>query len=376
MSDETSSNGPEAGSADWEALARYLAGESSPAEAAAVREWIGADPARAELVGTLDRMTGRLAYRAPADLDVEAALRRVHARMDAPATPVVHSLAERAAARAAADRAPRRFPWRTALRAAAVVTIVAGGTMYWRGRQTDDVRPALDVASRTYMTPVGGRDSVRLPDGSLALLGPDSRLGVPDDFGRGPGGAREVTLRGEAYFKVEHDERRPFTVRAGAAAIRDIGTAFVVRTGEGGAVRVSVSEGVVALAAGATAAADSGVVLRQGDRGVLEAGARTAVAQPGAATPDDMAWTTGRLVFREAPLAQVRDDLRRWHGIELVVADSALAGRSLTASFAGEPAERVLDVIALALGARVERRGDTAVVARRGTGSRVGAGVR
>ncbi|HKG94105.1 MAG TPA: FecR domain-containing protein [Gemmatimonadaceae bacterium] len=376
MSDETSSTGPgtEGRSTDWEALARYLAGESTPDEAAAVREWLGAVPARAELVGTLERSVGRLAYRAPAELDVEAALRRVHARMD---EPVVHALP--AANRGTAPAAPRGRPVRTLLRAAGVVALLAGGAgMIWRAtHQEIGVTSPRIIATQTYMTPVGGRDSVHLPDGTLALLGPDSRLTVGADFGQGSA-AREVTLRGEAYFEVKHDEAHPFTVRAGDAAIRDIGTAFVVRTDDRGAVQVSVTDGVVALAPVAAGAAEQGVTLRKGDRGTLEAGARSAVAQPGAGSADDLAWASGRLVFREASLAQVRSDLRRWHGVELVVADSAIAGRHLTASFSGEPVGRVLDVIGLALGARIERRGDTAVVraAPRTGNARAGAGVR
>jgi transmembrane sensor len=56
----------------------------------------------------------------------------------------------------------------------------------------------------------------------------------------------------------------------------------------------------------------------------------------------------------------VAADLRRWYGVELRVTDTALLRRHVSATFVGDSADRVLDVIALALGARVERRGDTA----------------
>ena len=70
----------------------------------------------------------------------------------------------------------------------------------------------------------------------------------------------------------------------------------------------------------------------------------------------------GRLVYHDAPIAEVRADLRRWYGLELRLTDSALDARHLTATFEGESADAVLRVIGLALGADVERRGDTAVV--------------
>ncbi|HWJ22481.1 MAG TPA: DUF4974 domain-containing protein, partial [Gemmatimonadaceae bacterium] len=70
----------------------------------------------------------------------------------------------------------------------------------------------------------------------------------------------------------------------------------------------------------------------------------------------------GRLAYDAAPLDVVRADLRRWYGVDLRVADSTLARRRLTASFDGEPVARVLDVVALALGATVERSGNVAVL--------------
>ena len=54
--------------------------------------------------------------------------------------------------------------------------------------------------------------------------------------------------------------------------------------------------------------------------------------------------------------------MRRWYGIDLQLADSSLSNRHLTATFSGEPPDRVLEVLSLALGADIERHGDTAIV--------------
>jgi transmembrane sensor len=82
-----------------------------------------------------------------------------------------------------------------------------------------------------------------------------------------------------------------------------------------------------------------------------------------------MAWTRGQLAYRDAPLAEVQADLRRWYGIELQVADAVLAQRTLTASFRGDSAAQVIQVIALALGADVVQRGDTILLQPQGPGS-------
>jgi transmembrane sensor len=168
---------------------------------------------------------------------------------------------------------------------------------------------------------------------------------------------REVQLQGEAYFDVHHDAARPFVVRAGGAAIRDLGTTFTVRAPAGQPVRVAVTSGSVSLAA--SSARDS-VVLRPGDAGTLAQDGR-ALVDRGGAIEADTAWTHGRLVFREAPIATVRTELQRWYGIDLVV-DSSYASRHLSMMFEDEPVDHVLQVIALSLGAEVERQGNTAII--------------
>ena len=70
-------------SADWEAIARYFAGECTPDEAAAVRRWLEAHPAEASALSSLNDATALLASATPADLDVEAALKQVSERRDA-----------------------------------------------------------------------------------------------------------------------------------------------------------------------------------------------------------------------------------------------------------------------------------------------------
>jgi transmembrane sensor len=344
---------PRDNSADWEVTARYFAGERTPDEAAAVRQWLEAHPAEAAALSSLNDATALLASATPADLDVEAALKRVSARRDA--ADIIPIDSQRSARRAPArvPVATRRWP-SVALRAAAAAVVLVGGGLWWHSRQTGGYTPAS--AAQTFATNVGQRDSVRLADGTRVLLAPESRLTVAMGYGNT---VREVELTGEAYFDVRHDAARPFVVHAGSADIRDLGTTFTVRVGGDSGVRVAVTSGSVSLAP-ATASPNAAVVLRPGDAGTLGLDGRTLVERGGTAARDT-AWTHGRLVFREAPVSSVRSELRRWYGIDLVI-DSAFAGRHLSMTFDGDSADRVLEVIALSLGAEVQRQGNTAVI--------------
>jgi transmembrane sensor len=349
MRDQRSIPEVPSGQPDWEALARYLTGESTAGEAAEISRSLAARPRTAELAAALARAMERIAFRTSADLDVEGALRQVHVRMN---EPIVLPLAVGRPGPASARRA---FPWRRAALGVAATLVAAVGVTLWRENRNAGGTATVS-AERVFITDVGKRDSTQLPDGSRVLLGPGSRLTVVAGFAEG---RREVVLLGDAHFDVKHDVAHPFAVRVLDAVISDVGTAFAVHGDRGDGVLVSVSSGAVELKRSSNAGA--GVLLGAGDLGVVDPDGAITV-QRGGASAEDTAWTQGRLVFRDAPLAKVRADLRRWYGVELVSADSTLSRRHVTASFLNDSRRQVLKVITLALGASYELRGDTVLL--------------
>ena len=337
-------------SPDWEALARHLAGESSPEESRAVEAVLAERPEDRELLAAVDRAMSSLATEVPAGLDVEAALQKVKARRDS-AGPVltVHSNRK--------PTSPVRTRWRVAIPAIAAAAVLAIGVASWLNFGTKPAAQAVEPAQRFLATGVGVRDSLQLPDGTRVVLGPLSTVTVAAGYGEK---SREVEIRGDAWFDVVHDEAKPFTVRAGDAAIVDVGTKFAVRSDAPEGVAVSVAEGSVSLRQ-VNSSLQQGVILKAGDNGLVKSGGEV-VTRRGGANPDDLAWLRGSLVFREAPIDEVRASMRRWYGLELKFSDSSLASRHITATFNDDSPDRVLDVLKLILGADIERRGDTAIV--------------
>ena len=74
--------------------------------------------------------------------------------------------------------------------------------------------------------PRGGEYIVRLEDGTTVYLNSESELRMPVHFNSKE---RVVWLTGEAYFSVEHEKQRSFTVRTERADISVLGTEFGVR---------------------------------------------------------------------------------------------------------------------------------------------------
>jgi transmembrane sensor len=344
--------GESSGSLDWEALARHFSGEATAEERARIEAILASKPEAKEALAIADLATNTLRAGIPANLDVEGALSRVKARRDAASVIPLAGLRER--------KHTEQIPshrWRVPMPALAAAALIAVGIASWMSYRNRPVEHAVSSAPRMFATGVGARDSITLADGSHVILGPMSSIKIDADFNNR---SRGVEVRGDAFFDVIHNAAKPFAVRAGNATIVDVGTRFAVQSDAAQGVTVAVLEGSVALQQ-VNGNGGSGVILKAGDKGLLSTSGDV-IAQRGAVTDDDAAWLNGRLVFREATIGEIASSIRKWYGIELKVEDASLANRHLTATFAGESPDRVLDVIRLALGADIERHGDTAIV--------------
>ena len=340
--------------ADWDAIGRFVAGESDAGEASVVEAWLKQHPLDARVVTLVQERAARFEAQDDLSVDVDGALSRVRAKMidAAPQLTVVRGdMSGRSSARANWMRT-----WRGAAVAAAAGVAMYVGVTRWENRR-------VVVDAKVFATNVGARDSITLTDGTRVILAPGSRLTVAAGYGAS---TREVTLDGVAFFDVQHDAQHPFIVRARGAQIRDIGTAFSVNTDANGAVSVAVTQGIVALRDSAAGAAPA-VELRAGDRGVVRSGA-IAVAR-GIVTIEDMAWTRGHLSYRDAPLADVQADLQRWYGLDLRVTDTALLQRTVNGTNPVDSAAATVKWIALMLGADVVQRGDTVFLQLAGHGT-------
>ena len=189
-----------------------------------------------------------------------------------------------------------------------------------------------------------------MPDGSRVLLSVGTRLLVPRDYG---GVVRSVELEGEAYFVVRHDPARPFLVRTAHGTTEDLGTEFDVRAyREERSLQVVVAAGRVALRG--KAAADSVLMLRPRERGVIESSGSATITTR-VSLQHYLAWTRGTLRFDDAPLSSVLGQLERWYDLDIQLADPSLAAERLTISFTTESADEAVTALAKVLGVRFTR---------------------
>lgn len=171
-----------------------------------------------------------------------------------------------------------------------------------------------DVASARELcldVPRGAEFKIILEDSTEVWLNSESTLRYPESFEEGE---RRVSLTGEAYFSVRHEDNRPFYVDTREQTIRVYGTEFNVRvydddpfvytTLERGSISImrrDIPGGEVMLSPGLQARLD---------RDKLELDLRkvntTAVTS----------WRNKRFAFEEQPLSAIMRDLSRWYNFE------------------------------------------------------------
>lgn len=205
-----------------------------------------------------------------------------------------------------------------------------------------------------YRSSTAQQQLVKLDDGSTVLLNTASSLSV--DFSKD---ARDVRLKGEAYFQVAADAGRPFTVHTSGGDVRALGTAFDVKqldddlavTVYEHAVRVSLKQGQVVdrLQEGQR------ISYRDGQLGPLETvNMRQAKA-----------WQRHQLIFAGQPLAQVIAELNRYRSGRIVIFDKDLAAHRVTGVFDTREPEQALATIANILGLQEWRLSDALVILQR-----------
>ncbi|WP_212626970.1 FecR family protein [Pseudomonas sp. PP3] len=197
-------------------------------------------------------------------------------------------------------------------------------------------RPSLYTAE--FSTALGERRHVALPDGSVVDLDSRSRIQVRFEKDR-----RSIELaEGEAMFSVQHDTRRPFVVDAGSGKVTVTGTRFDVRRGAT-ETRVVVEQGTVKVQ-GHAAADNDFVSLTAGLGTHVDAHGKVAVAYT--VNPAELtAWRNGKLVFNNASLADVAEQVSRYREKPLRVGSPAIGNLRLTSVFKSDNTDALLKAL-------------------------------
>ncbi|MBK1699107.1 FecR family protein [Rhodovibrio salinarum] len=307
---------------DWRV--RLTSGEASDFEAAAYRAWKAKSPAHQAAALEAERLWD--------DFD---ALPRPASVPEVPVRPAAPEPAT-----GSSGSLTRRKLLGGALAAGVALTVLGG---------SGALGPLSGLYS-DYVTGVGERRDITLPDGSILQL--DAASSASIDF---TAESRTVHLHtGRAIFDVQKEPNRPFDVVAADGRARAVGTIFQVTRAAHGA-RVTVLEGQVDVRPPRhSAQATAPRRLLAGDRAHYDDAGHFDVRHVG--DPAVLAaWHRGKLIVDRERLGDVVAIAARYRRAPIVILDSAAADLRVTGVFELADTESLLNAIDRTLPVQVHR---------------------
>jgi transmembrane sensor len=200
--------------------------------------------------------------------------------------------------------------------------------------------PAIVFEERS--TDPGVKAHLTLSDGSQVILNSGSTLKYIRNFEEVK---REVILKGEAFFNVEKDSLRPFTVVTGGVKTTALGTSFNIKSYEEGILDISLLTGKVAVEAPLEEQAY--VTLIAGEAVNIDV-AQNHITKDHFDEEMVVGWTKKILVFQKTPFGQAIRTLENWYGVQFEVVNKPATPVLFSGKFDNETLEIVLEGLSYA----------------------------
>ena len=214
-------------------------------------------------------------------------------------------------------------------RIAALFVIIIGAS--YLGYKLLNEKPVQNIVVASGQATI----SDTLPDGSMVTLNKNSEIHYPSAF---KGETRSITLKGEAFFNVTPNKKKPFLINVNDITVRVVGTSFNVRS-INGVTEVIVETGIVQ-------------VIRNNKMVELRPNEKTKVMQQDSVLVKDKVqdklynyYRSKQFVCDNTPLWKFVEVLNEAYGANIIIENPKLRGLPLTTQFENESLDRILDVI-------------------------------
>ncbi len=149
--------------------------------------------------------------------------------------------------------------------------------------------------------------SVFLSDSSKVWLNSNSSLILPNTFEKNN---REVYLKGEAYFEIEHLKNKPFKVFAGDLTTEVLGTHFIVNSQSMKNTEIILLEGSVSVSN-----KTKKTIMSPGE---IAIGNDFQIIKRESETLDLLAWKDGYFKFDNANIVEIMNQIEDWYDVKYI----------------------------------------------------------
>ena len=204
------------------------------------------------------------------------------------------------------------------------------------------------IAYAEIYSPLGARTTFELPDGSSGWLNSGSTLKFPHKF---QGQKRKVILRGEGYFDIAENPKKPFVVEvvveAGRFEVVALGTSFNVKHyANEASTDITLNKGNILVNRILQNNKVNSISLKPNQQ--LTIHNKSYEFQKRDVDANRISsWKDGKLIFRNEPMTEVIKIIERWYNVELILKDKELENYRYRATFMDETLDEVLRMIKL-----------------------------
>jgi len=309
---------------------KHLLGEASPEEEKVVIEWINENATHREYYEQFKKIwdnSKKLA--ADSTLDVDKAWERFQNRVNGNESLKILKR--------------DRFSWIKV--AASIVLIVGLGiTAYFMFYNNEPKEMVAQTAQNVLVD--------TLSDGSVITLNKRSTITYPSKF---KGNTRAIALKGEAFFNVAPDKKKPFIISVNDVQVTVVGTSFNIKS-ENGNTEVVVETGIVR-------------VTKSGKTVELVAGEKinmhpndSVVTKEAVSDKLYNYYRTKEFVCDDTPLWKLVQVVNEAYDAKIIIGRKELNDKRLTTTFNNESLEQVLEVIRLTFDITITKKEDGQII--------------
>lgn len=320
-------------------LGKFLAQETDAQESALVENWLKQDKNHQKELDDYQFIWQQVAsLKEEKTVDVDTAWNKVKSKIAAPKEAKVIEFTQ------------KKQVFFTPIRIAASLTFLLAGmlALFLSRKETEVI--SLKTTNQTL--------EQTLPDGSVVFLNANTNLSYPADF---EGDTREINLSGEAFFKVQRDESKPFIIHANGSDIRVLGTSFNVKAYTKN-VKVSVESGKVEFRH-----EKKQTLLAKGEEAEFESDKDT-IRRAVMLDKNTFAYKTKTFVFEDSSLEHVIKVLSENYHTKIILQNNNIKTCRLTTTFNNETLPNALNVIAETLNLKVTPEGEKYIIDGAGCG--------
>jgi ferric-dicitrate binding protein FerR (iron transport regulator) len=212
-------------------------------------------------------------------------------------------------------------------------------------------KPQEKTARQIVEVPYGAKSTIQLTDGTEVVLNAGSTLTYEGSFGKN---SREVTLVGEAFFRVAKDKKRPFTVHTQDMSVTAYGTIFNVKAYPGEEMtEATLIEGSIGIKLNDhRSGRKKEIFLKPNEQLVYSKsgkgnGKGRLLIVKNIQTDLYTAWVDDNIQVRSKTLKELAVQLERKYNVNIYIMDKELEQKRFTGLLKNETIEQILQILKL-----------------------------